>query len=303
MQKIGNIGVIVAGTLVLVVVFVFANRGKVRDFVFEYQRRDLPKAVTYQAFLEGAIESGAETEEWKVTAPKEKEGIEAYEGGAQDSGQNTAGEEVVGRLEIAETGSQEDERTQAEELPGSINLAVPFTPQAPHANWELPYQEACEEASLLMVARYKNGKAIHSSEDADMEILQLVEFQNKYFGDYKDTTAEQTAELARVFYGFADTYVRYDVSVEAIKRELAAGNSVIVPAAGRELGNPYFRRPGPLYHMLVIRGYTEDKFITNDPGTRRGEEYVYDFDALINAVHDWNGGNVAEGQKVMIVVK
>lgn len=190
-----------------------------------------------------------------------------------------------------------------ESLPDSINLAVPFTSQAPHANWDLPYQEACEEASLLMVARYKKGEPIISPEDADQEIWKLIDFQNELFGDYKDTTAEQTAEIARKYYDFKNTEVVYDFTVEGIKRELAQGNPVIVPAAGRQLGNPYFRRPGPLYHMLVIRGYTKDKFITNDPGTKRGRKFVYKYNDLFNAVHDWNGGEVGDGRKVMIVVK
>lgn len=188
-------------------------------------------------------------------------------------------------------------------IPESVNLAVPFTPQAPHANWDLPYQEACEEASLLMVARYKNSETISSSEDANKEIGQLVDFENGFFGDYKHTTAEQTAEIAREYYGFKNTEVIYDFTVLDIKKELSRGNPVIVPAAGRQLPNPYFRTPGPLYHMLVIRGYTKDKFITNDPGTKRGEEFVYKYEDLLNAVHDWNGGEVEGGQKVMIVVK
>ena len=61
---------------------------------------------------------------------------------------------------------------------------------------------------------------------------------------------------------------------------------------------------GPLYHMLVVKGYTKDgTIITNDPGTRRGADFLYDPDALFNAVHDWNGGNVNEGAKVMVVVE
>ena len=61
---------------------------------------------------------------------------------------------------------------------------------------------------------------------------------------------------------------------------------MLVPTAGRELGNPYYKQPGPIYHFLVIRGYTSKYLITNDVGTRRGEEYKYKFDILINAVHD-----------------
>ena len=189
-------------------------------------------------------------------------------------------------------------------LPPSINLGVPFTPQAPFANWDEVHEEACEEASLLMVARYKKGGTIDSPSDAEQELFKLVDFENKIFGYYKDTTAEETARVGREYYGFKKTRVIYEFTVDTIKRELAAGNPIIVPAAGRELGNPYFTSPGPLYHMLVIRGYTSDgKFITNDPGTRRGEEYTYKFDILMNAIHDWNGGDVVNGKKVIIVLE
>ena len=85
-----------------------------------------------------------------------------------------------------------------------------------------------------------------------------------------------------------------------------------MPSAGRELGNPNFKSPGPIYHNLVIRGYTKDgKFITNDPGTRKGEQYIYDQDVVMAAIHDWvpkgdrtiaANGDVATGQRVVLVV-
>ena len=31
-----------------------------------------------------------------------------------------------------------------------INLDIPFTSQAPSLNWDQPYQDFCEEASILM---------------------------------------------------------------------------------------------------------------------------------------------------------
>lgn len=188
-------------------------------------------------------------------------------------------------------------------LPAEINLAVPFTSQAPHANWNLPYQEACEEASLLMVARYKKGEPIRSPEDADAEIKKIIAFEEKLFGYYEDTTAEEVVRLAKELYGFMRSRAVYDFSVEQLKSELAAGNPVILPAAGRLLPNPNFRSPGPLYHMLVVRGYTKDgTFITNDPGTRKGKEFLYRPGDLLNAVHDWNGGDVVNGRKVMIIL-
>ncbi len=57
--------------------------------------------------------------------------------------------------------------------------------------------------------------------------------------------------------------------------------------------------------MIVIIGYDEENFITNDPGTVRGEEYAYNQDLIMDAIHDWNGGKqtILSGQKALLVVK
>jgi hypothetical protein len=188
--------------------------------------------------------------------------------------------------------------------PSGVNLAVPFTSQAPYANWELPYQEACEEASLIMADAYIRGVSTLPPEEADRLIKAVVEWQTKRFGYYEDTTAGEVAVIAREFYGLAGTQVMPLESIEDVKKEVAKGNAVLIPAAGRLLKNPYFRGQGPLYHMIVVKGYTTDgQIITNDPGTRRGADFLYDPATLWNAIHDWNGGKVEEGAKVMVVVK
>jgi len=203
---------------------------------------------------------------------------------------NTNQEEVLGA------------ETKKKPLPAEINIKMPFTTQAPFANWSLPYGEACEEASALMV-HYFYQKKQFTKDIADKEIRKLVDFQTKKYGFYKDSTAEQTARFIREYWGYKKVRV-VAATIEGIKQELANGRPVIIPAAGRLLGNPNFRSPGPLYHMLVIKGYTKDgKFITNDPGTRKGANYVYDQKKLLNALHDWNGGDVNNGKKVMIVIE
>ena len=138
--------------------------------------------------------------------------------------------------------------TNTTSLPTTKNLAIPFTTQAPGANWDADHEEFCEEAAMLMY----------------------------------------------------------------IKTAIAAGHPVIIPSAGRELGNPNFTGEGPIYHNLVIRGYTADgKFITNDPGTRKGEQYVYEQSVIMNAIHDWvpagdrtiaANGSVATGRRVVLEV-
>lgn len=184
------------------------------------------------------------------------------------------------------------------------NLAVPFMSQAPHANWELPYQEACEEASLIMVHAYLSGIKAFTPDESDRQILAMVAWENGRFGYYEDTTAEETAEIAREYYGHEGARAVSIDSIADVKKEIDKGNAVILPAAGRMLGNPNFTGEGPLYHMLVAKGYTIDgQIITNDPGTRRGADFLYPEDRLWDAIHDWNGGDVANGRKVMVVVE
>ncbi len=189
-------------------------------------------------------------------------------------------------------------------LPAEINLAVPFTPQAPHANWELPYNEFCEEASVLMAASYLQDADITSAEAADQKMLAIKAFEEKRFGHYEDTTVAETAIILREYYNITKVELHDNPTVTDIKQALAARKLVIVPAAGQQLHNPYFRAPGPLYHMLVIKGYTADgQFIVNDPGTRRGADYVYEESVVMNAMHNWRkDGQVEQGNKVVIIV-
>jgi len=181
-------------------------------------------------------------------------------------------------------------------------LPVPFTVQAPYANWDLPYQEACEEASIIMLVDFVLGRddLRLTPEEADERILELVQWETDN-GYTIDITAQEVTQVLNERFGVRAEVVSY--SVDAIKQQINLGKPVILPAAGRLLGNPYFRTPGPLYHMLVVKGYEGDEFITNDPGTRRGENFRYHYSAFDRAVHDWNGGEVESGEQVMIVLK
>lgn len=189
-------------------------------------------------------------------------------------------------------------------LPQEINLAVPFTPQAPHGRWDPPYKEFCEEASVLMAVSYLQDETIPNAAVADQKMLAIKAFEEERFGYYEDTTAAETAVILREHYQLTNVTLVENPSAADLKTALAAGKLVILPAAGRLLGNPYYTPPGPLYHMLVIKGYTADgKFITNDPGTRRGADFLYSSATILNAMHDWRAdGQVELGRKVVIVV-
>ncbi len=194
---------------------------------------------------------------------------------------------------------------QAAVVPVQINLSVPFVPQAPYGIWDYAHDEFCEEASALMGAAYVSGDVSVARIDIAEQRLQAVrDWEMKTFGYFEDTTAAQTARILREYLGVTQVRVIADPTVGNLKAYLAEGKIVLVPAAGVLLHNPHFRAPGPVYHMLVLKGYTKDgQFITNDPGTKYGANYLYPFSTLMNAMHDWNNGaDITQGAKVVIVV-
>lgn len=186
-------------------------------------------------------------------------------------------------------------------LPPSVHIDVPFASQAPLQNWDALHEESCEEASLILVEHYLNGKTI-SPESMEAEIQKLVQWETDHGYKY-DVDMNELKTIAADFYGLKGKIVT-DVSVESMKKELAAGHPIIIPAAGQTLGNPYFSGDGPPYHVLVVIGYDSKNFITNDVGTRRGKDYKYDYQTLLNAIHDWNGSTttIESGRKAMLVV-
>jgi hypothetical protein len=191
-------------------------------------------------------------------------------------------------------------------LPSKVELQVPFLCQAPFANWAQPWQDACEEAAIVIAIHYVKAYPL-DRESGNQELLGLVNYQVKKYGRHHDLTAEQTAKLMADYYKFKKYEVVYKFNVEDIKRVLGAGDLVLAPMAGRLLGNKYYHQPGPAYHFLVFKGYDDasGEFITNDPGTKRGDGYRYKYEVAYNAIHDWAGSkeNITTGRKVMIVIR
>lgn len=188
------------------------------------------------------------------------------------------------------------------ELPSSAYLEVPFTAQAPHGNWDNPYQEACEEASVIMVDYFLRSASL-TPDQANREIIQLVNWEQANRYKY-DVSVEELATIIKEYYGYS-VRISDSVSKESIMYEISKGNPVIIPVAGRDLGNPYFSGQGPWFHMLVVTGYNWRHFITNDPGTKRGEDYKYKHRTLVDAIHDWTGvkEEIRSGPKRMLIIE
>jgi hypothetical protein len=196
------------------------------------------------------------------------------------------------------------EKEKPVKIPEKILIDVPFTSQAPFSKWDLYHEEACEEASLIMVKYFLDKKTL-TPKIAEQEIQAMIAFEIKKYGDYKDSTAEGVAKLAQDFYKLKNLKVIYDFQEEDLKMYLAKEKPIIIPAAGRKLDNPNFTAPGPLYHNLVLIGYDGDMIITNDPGTRKGKGYTYNLHTLYQAIHDFPGQpeNILQGRKAMLVLE
>lgn len=277
--------------------------------VFVRRKISWPKAafiiftVAMLAAMEfGMILQGEKSEKDKIinnsTASQEENIPETISEGISQTEEKEA-ENKTKNLEV---------KTDSQAIPKQIKISVPFTSQAPFKVWDKYHEESCEEASLIMMRYYIDGEKL-TPDIAEKEIQSMIKFEIKNQGDYMDTTAQQNVDLFNTFYGSPKNgkklKVIYDFRPEDIKKYLAKGDPVIVPAAGRRLGNPNFTPPGPLYHNLVLIGYSGDTIITNDPGTRKGESYNYNINILYNAIHDFPGRpeNIEQGRKAMIVLE
>lgn len=263
----------ILAVVVVLTSVIYFNRVKLGEFIFELRKKNLPPPASYNSvkkigFVNGSVET-----------------IDVIP--------------VEADLKLPAASPKPRE----ESIPAEFNLDIPFAVQAPFAVWDAVHEDACEEASAIMAAHFVLGKKLSDAAYIDGEILKIVDWETKNFGFWKDTDAEKTAEILRKFYGLKDVRVQYDITLDDVKKEIAKGFPVILPAAGRALKNPYFSGEGPFYHMVVAKGYTKDgKIITNDPGTKRGKNFVYDGAVLFNAIHDWNNGDVMNGRKAMVVV-
>ncbi|MEK7145696.1 MAG: C39 family peptidase [Patescibacteria group bacterium] len=186
--------------------------------------------------------------------------------------------------------------------PETLNIAMPFYTQAPYSNWDYPWQEACEEASVLLVANeFKNMNL--NREQYNAELLRLVDWEMEIFGAYEHTDVDQTQKMMEENYGLTTKIVE-NPSFEDMQEILAKGHLILAPMAGKVLENPNFLNGGPDYHMIVIKGYdrTKNQVVTHDVGTRNGEDYVYTWDVIHAALHDFNATNPLLGAPRIIEV-
>lgn len=185
-------------------------------------------------------------------------------------------------------------------LPDSLNIDVPFFCQAPFTNkesWDV-HRESCEEASVLQVIYYNRGVKRIDLHKVDKILVELIDWQMKRFKGHFDLRCDSVKWFTTAYFGLSSDEVRIirKAKIQDIKQWLFKGFPVIAMTSGYTLNNPHYvenLRAGHMsgYHMLVVKGYTPDRILTNDVGTMYGKDYWYRYDQFQKAMDD-HGGDV-----------
>ena len=185
--------------------------------------------------------------------------------------------------------------------PTNVNLPMQFYSQAPFGDWGDPYQNACEEMSVLLTHAFLTGRT-YTAEEIDAAVVRLTEFvANSGYEESMPLAAVQS--IAHDYFN-ARSFIIENPSVADIEKSIQAGYPVIAPLAGRNLNNPYFTGEGPWYHMLVISGYNETEFITQEVGINSGANYAYKKTTIMQNLHDYTGVDeyIKTGERRVLVL-
>ena len=241
----------------------------------------LPILILIAALLAGFFLTNA----WKKNSSVSQKNAQA----------ETAQPKTTPMVEKTEPANQGEPATQPVVNPTQpmILQTVPFIVQAPFANWSDPnFQNACEEASMVMAMGWVNNEKTISPAEAQKRILTIIGFENKTLSYSADTNAFDMEKIFQQYFKHKNVVAKENVTLADLKTELANGKLVLVSVFGQALKNPNFTAPGPIAHMLVLIGYdpTTQEFITNDPGTKHGAGYRYDENLLFGAIWEYPSG-------------
>jgi hypothetical protein len=212
--------------------------------------------------------------------------------------------------EVKETIAPEPTKLLSSGLPNKHQIKTVFVPQSPEKNWDQPWQDACEEASLLTVDYYYKNIASTNPQTIKNDLLKIFDFESQQSFTH-DVNLDQMVVVAEKYLGYS-TKIIANPSVEDIKKYISEDVPVVVPANGKTLyqENKHFKDGGPYYHNLVVLGYDDNtkKFTVHDVGTQFGAYFKYSYSLLIDSIHDFPASNQKEDinqgdKKVLILLK
>jgi len=193
-------------------------------------------------------------------------------------------------------------------LPNKHQIKTAFVPQSPEKNWDQPWQDACEEASLLTVDYYYKNITSADPQTIKNDLLKIFDFETQQSFTH-DVNIDQMALVAQKYLGYS-TKIITNPTIEDLKKYLSQNIPIIVPANGKTLyqENKHFKEGGPYYHNLVILGYddTNNKFTVHDVGTQFGAYFKYSYSLLIQSIHDFPSSlkkeDIDQGDKKVLIL-
>ena len=185
---------------------------------------------------------------------------------------------------------------------------VLFLVQAPTANWkDEREQDGCEEASAVIVDSWYGGEKEITKDEALKRILDISSWFEENTSGFRDNSIEDVVKMFNDKLKINTVKILENPTLDDFKKAISENKLILVPTNGQLLGNPYFSGAGPERHMIVLRGYDDKsgEFITNDPGTKRGENYRYSYQTVMNANLAYPSGfheKIDKIRKAVIVV-
>lgn len=186
--------------------------------------------------------------------------------------------------------------------PKRVSIPVAFYSQAPTKNWAEPFQNACEEATALLVHYYLT-KQLPTLQAVELDITHFTQWVARSGYD----TSVSLADLAVIIKGYLgyNTTILENPTRQTLEQLLDSGYPIIAPLAGKKLENPYFSNGGPYYHVALITGYTNTSYILQEVGTNAGANYEYKKSVLEDALHDYTSDplSIESGVKRILVIE
>ncbi len=226
-------------------------------------------------------------------------------------------EEAISKLKLQakelmiknrETENKEKEKT---EIPKEKILDIKFYAQAINWNFDPPYLNFCEEASILNWYYYLVWKR-PSLSDYDKDLWKMKKYEDKNFEWwYRHTSLQESKKLLKAFQWeneevFAE--IIENPTIEIIKENIAKWNPILIPTYWKWLKNIHFTWGWATYHNLLIKWYKDDIFVTNEVWTSRWNNYEYNQKLIIDNIFNYDPklfpNRFKEGKKeIMILYK
>jgi hypothetical protein len=223
--------------------------------------------------------------------------------------ENKINETLTKVEEIKETIAPEPTKILSTGLPNKHLIKTAFVEQAPEKNWDEPWQDACEEASLLTVNYFYKNQTPNSA-TIKSDILKMIDFETQQ-SFTSDMNVSQMSLVVQQYLGFK-TKIIENPSIDDIKKYLVQDIPVVVPASGKILyqENKHFKSGGPYYHNLAVLGFddTKNQFIVHDVGTQSGAYFHYSYSLLMESIHDFPSSQKKEdidqgAKRVLVLLK